>query len=109
MDVCYSSQRLFDFFIIVHFQNFLHIFINVVKLLQTLSDEKLEDSDIEPAPKLIEAVLQNCRGQVDQWLQPYLRITVERLRKTQKKYLKDLLMEVVRFLHCVVFVSWFKL
>jgi hypothetical protein len=61
-----------------------------------LSDDKLEDSDIEPAPKLIEAVLQNCRGHVDQWLEPYLRVSIERLRKTQKHYLKDLLMEVVR-------------
>ncbi|CAM6037581.1 unnamed protein product [Sphagnum compactum] len=60
-----------------------------------LSDDKLEDSDIEPAPKLIEAVLQNCRGHVDQWLEPYLRVSIERLRKTQKHYLKDLLMEVV--------------
>jgi hypothetical protein len=61
-----------------------------------LADEKLEDSDIESAPKLIEAVLQNCRGRVDQWLEPYLRISVERLRRTQKNYLKDLLMEVVQ-------------
>lgn len=63
-----------------------------------LADEKLEDSDIESAPKLIEAVLQNCRGRVDQWLEPYLRISVERLRRTQKNYLKDLLMEVVHSL-----------
>jgi transcription termination factor NusB len=61
-----------------------------------LSDDKLEDSDIEPAPKLIEAVLQNCHGHVDQWLEPYLRVSIERLRKTEKHYLKDLLMEVVR-------------
>lgn len=63
---------------------------------QLLADEKLEDSDIESAPKLIEAVLQNCRGRVDQWLEPYLRISVERLRKTKKNYLKDLLVNVVR-------------
>ncbi|KAG0567157.1 hypothetical protein KC19_7G115500 [Ceratodon purpureus] len=60
-----------------------------------LADEKLEDSDIESAPKLIEAVLQNCRGRVDQWLEPYLRISIERLRKTKKNYLKDLLVNVV--------------
>lgn len=69
---------------------------SLFKMLSTvLADEKLEDSDIESAPKLIEAVLQNCRGRVDQWLEPYLRISVERLRRTQKNYLKDLLMEVV--------------
>lgn len=64
---------------------------------QLLADEKLEDSDIESAPKLIEAVLQNCRGRVDQWLEPYLRISIERLRKTKKNYLKDLLVNVVRY------------
>lgn len=66
-----------------------------VILLQLMVDEKFEDADIEPAPKLIEAVLQNCRGRVDQWLEPYLRISIERLRKTRKNYLKDLLVNVV--------------
>jgi hypothetical protein len=69
---------------------------SLFKVISTLlADEKLEDSDIESAPKLIEAVLQNCRGRVDQWLEPYLRISVERLRKTKKNYLKDLLVNVV--------------
>jgi len=40
-------------------------------------------------------VLQNCKGRVDQWVEPYLRITIERLRRTEKKYLKDLLIEVI--------------
>jgi hypothetical protein len=77
-----------------------------------LADEKLEDSDVESAPKLIEAVLQNCRGRVDQWLEPYLRISIERLRKTKKNYLKDLLvnvvcqcLEILEFYVCVGFVS----
>ncbi|KAG6549125.1 hypothetical protein Mapa_009351 [Marchantia paleacea] len=69
---------------------------SLFKMMSTvMADEKLEDRDIEPAPKLIEAVLQNCRGRVDEWLEPYLRISLERLRKTKKNYLKDLLMEVV--------------
>ncbi|XP_024396720.1 importin beta-like SAD2 [Physcomitrium patens] len=69
---------------------------SLFKVLSTLMvDEKFEDADIEPAPKLIEAVLQNCRGRVDQWLEPYLRISIERLRKTRKNYLKDLLVNVV--------------
>lgn len=72
---------------------------------QLLADEKLEDSDIESAPKLIEAVLQNCRGRVDQWLEPYLRISIERLRKTKKNYLKDLLVNVVGY--CVEVLSNF--
>ncbi|XP_054821198.1 importin beta-like SAD2 [Prosopis cineraria] len=60
-----------------------------------MADKNLEDSDIEPAPKLIEVLFQNCRGQVDHWVEPYLRITVERLRRTEKSYLKCLLMQVI--------------
>lgn len=55
----------------------------------------MEDSDIEPAPKLIEVVFQNCKGQVDQWVEPYLAITVGRLRSATKPYLKCLLIQVV--------------
>ncbi|KAL6970861.1 secondary alcohol dehydrogenase (SADH2) [Sarracenia purpurea var. burkii] len=60
-----------------------------------MGDKNLEDGDIEPAPKLIEVVFQNCRGQVDQWIDPYLRITVDRLHRTEKHYLKCLLMQVI--------------
>ncbi|CAL5391847.1 unnamed protein product [Camellia sinensis] len=58
-------------------------------------DKNLEDSDVVPAPKLIEVVFQNCRGKVDQWVEPYLRITVERLRRTEKPYLKCLFFQVI--------------
>jgi len=61
-----------------------------------MSDKNMEDNDIVPAPKLIEVVFQNCRGHVDHWVEPYLRITVERLRHTEKSYLKCLFMQVVR-------------
>ncbi|EPS68871.1 hypothetical protein M569_05897, partial [Genlisea aurea] len=64
-------------------------------LSSVMGDTNLEDGDIEPAPKLIQVLFQNCRGQVDHWVEPYLRITVERLRRSEKPYLKCLLMEVV--------------
>ncbi|KAI4338873.1 hypothetical protein MLD38_023880 [Melastoma candidum] len=64
-------------------------------LSSVMSDKNLEDGDIESAPKLIEVVLQNCRGHVDHWVEPYLRITVERLRRAEKPYLKCLLMQVI--------------
>ncbi|XP_052207680.1 importin beta-like SAD2 [Diospyros lotus] len=60
-----------------------------------MGDKNLEDGDIEPAPKLIEVVFQHCRGKVDQWVEPYLMITIERLRRTEKPYLKCLLMLVI--------------
>ncbi|GMI96070.1 enhanced miRNA activity 1, SUPER SENSITIVE TO ABA AND DROUGHT2, UNARMED 9 [Hibiscus trionum] len=60
-----------------------------------MADKTLEDNDIEPAPKLIEVVFQNCRGQVDHWVEPYLRITLDRLRRTEKSRLKCLLVQVI--------------
>ncbi|KAG9152610.1 hypothetical protein Leryth_025981 [Lithospermum erythrorhizon] len=60
-----------------------------------MADKNFEDGDIEPAPKLIEAVFQSCKGRVDQWIEPYIRISVERLRRTEKPYLKCLLLQVV--------------
>lgn len=69
---------------------------SLFKMLSSImSDKNMEDSDIIPAPKLIEVVFQNCKGQVDQWLEPYLRMTIERLRRAEKPYLKCLLIEVI--------------
>ncbi|KAG8481268.1 hypothetical protein CXB51_026029 [Gossypium anomalum] len=60
-----------------------------------MTDKNLEDNDIEPAPKLIEVLFQNCRGQVDHWVEPYLRITLDRLHRTEKSRLKCLLVQVI--------------
>ncbi|XVE84540.1 hypothetical protein DITRI_Ditri17bG0021400 [Diplodiscus trichospermus] len=60
-----------------------------------MADKNLEDNDIEPAPKLIEVVFQNCRGLVDHWVEPYLKITIDRLRRTEKPRLKCLLVQVI--------------
>lgn len=70
-------------------ENLFHI---VAKLL---NNEKYDDPDLEPAPKLLESVLQNCRGRVDEWVTPYIQLAVTRLRRTKKFYLKDLLVGVV--------------
>nr|XP_043623852.1 importin beta-like SAD2 isoform X1 [Erigeron canadensis] len=66
-----------------------------IMLSNVMNDKNLEDNDIEPAPKLIAVVLQNCRGQVDPWVEPYIRLTVERLRRAERPFLKCLLMEVI--------------
>ncbi|XP_059277351.1 importin beta-like SAD2 [Lycium ferocissimum] len=60
-----------------------------------MGDKNLEDGDIEPAPKLIQVVFQHCKGQVDHWVEPYIRITIERLRRADKPYLKCLLVQVI--------------
>ncbi|URD87252.1 Cse1 [Musa troglodytarum] len=64
-------------------------------LSKIMSDRNMEDSDIEPAPSLIEVVFQNCKGQVDHWVEPYLSITIGRLHRAEKPYLKCLLMLVI--------------
>ncbi|XP_068645315.1 importin beta-like SAD2 isoform X2 [Aristolochia californica] len=64
-------------------------------LSSLMADNNLMDNDIKPAPKLIEVVFQNCKGQVDQWVEPYLRITIDRLRRAEKSSLKCLLIQVI--------------
>ncbi|KAJ1696994.1 hypothetical protein LUZ63_005506 [Rhynchospora breviuscula] len=64
-------------------------------LSKIMTDKTMEDSDIDPAPKLIEVVFQNCKGQVDQWVEPYLSITINRLRTATRPYLKCLLIQVI--------------
>ncbi|KAL5059961.1 hypothetical protein RYX36_031565, partial [Vicia faba] len=64
-------------------------------MLHIMADKNIEDNDIVPAPKLIEVVFQNCRGRVDHWVEPYLRITIERLNWTEKSYLKCLFMQLI--------------
>ncbi|CAF1699712.1 unnamed protein product [Brassica napus] len=67
---------------------------NVLSTLMT--DRNIEDSEIESAPKLIEVVFQNCKGHVDHWVEPYLRLTIDRLQRAETSYLKSLLVQVVR-------------
>nr|BAJ99987.1 predicted protein [Hordeum vulgare subsp. vulgare] len=64
-------------------------------LSSVMTDQNMEDSDIVPAPKLIEVFFQNCKGQVDHWVEPYLRLTIDRLRRSEKPYLKSLLVQVI--------------
>ncbi|KAM0828157.1 hypothetical protein ACQ4PT_067733 [Festuca glaucescens] len=64
-------------------------------LSSVMTDQNMEDSDILPAPKLIEVFFQNCKGQVDHWVEPYLRLTIDRLRRAEKPYLKCLLVQVI--------------
>ncbi|XP_057427481.1 importin beta-like SAD2 homolog isoform X2 [Lotus japonicus] len=73
--------------------NYQHSLWNMISSI--MADKNIQDSDTVSAPKLIEAVFLNCRGQVDHWVEPYLRITIERLNRTEKSNLKCLLMQVV--------------
>lgn len=82
--------------ITISFVTFIANLCLTFPLLQLMTDRNIEDSDIESAPKLIEVVFQNCKGQVDQWVEPYLRLTIDRLQRAETSYLKSLLIQVVR-------------
>ncbi|KAJ0261946.1 Importin beta-like SAD2 [Hirschfeldia incana] len=73
--------------------NYQQSLYNVLSTVMT--DRNIEDSEIEAAPKLIEVVFQNCKGHVDQWVEPYLRLTIDRLKRAETSNLKSLLIQVV--------------
>ncbi|KAL9242505.1 hypothetical protein vseg_016497 [Gypsophila vaccaria] len=69
--------------------------LSLWNMISSVMRDRNLDGDIEPAPKLIEVVFQNCRGQVDHWVEPYLGITIECLHRTEKHCLKCLLIQVI--------------
>lgn len=44
--------------------------------------------DLLPAPKLMEIVLQNCKGQVDQCVAPYLLLAAKKLQTAERSRCK---------------------
>ena len=40
---------------------------------KVLQSEDLGEDEIQPAPKLLEVILQNCRGRVDEYLPLYMQ------------------------------------
>ena len=53
-----------------------------------LADEDLDETDVQPAPKLMEIVLQNCRGRVDAVVAPYLTLALRRLHASRSPYMQ---------------------
>lgn len=54
-----------------------------------------DESEIVPAPKLLCAVIQNCKGGIDDYLEQYLLLSLRKLQASESVTLKDLLVEVV--------------
>ena len=52
------------------------------------------ESDMVPACKLMEIVMQNCRGRVDEQIGPFMDLALGRLRLAEHNRLKDYCMEV---------------
>jgi hypothetical protein len=69
---------------------------DVLKLAgMVLMNQEMPDPECLPAAKLLECVLANCRGRVDELVPTMLAMSLERLGKTELSYLQDLLMQVV--------------
>ena len=70
-----------------------------------LADDDLDESDVQPAPKLMEIVLQNCRGRVDACVPPYLSLALRRLHASRSPYMQARLFRLlglpaICLLHC---------
>ncbi|CAN8267938.1 unnamed protein product [Cochlearia groenlandica] len=69
---------------------------DVISVLLKKIDIDEDDKNIVPVPKLLGSVLQSCKGQVDHWVKPYLKITLDRLQSEEDTtYLKCFFMKVV--------------
>ena len=64
---------------------------------KVLTPEQVMEEDMMTAPKLMECVLANCKGRVDDLLPLYLQLSVQSLIEFQpdSRFLQDLLMGVV--------------
>ena len=65
---------------------------------QMLMEESKSDRDVLPAPKLLNVVLQSCKGRVDHCLPRYFELVFARVPRTDYRPLKDNLALVVRLI-----------
>ena len=101
MRLIYKNSNIYTIYLLKFYLK-IKIYLSGLTLIssspcywQIMSDRNIDEGDIEPAPKLIEVVFQNCKGHIDQWVEPYLRLTIDRLKRTEKPRLKCLLLKVV--------------
>lgn len=52
---------------------------------KALTDDNLEEEDVCCAAKLLEIILQNCRGRIDACVPGYLALVLRRLPTARKK------------------------
>ena len=67
---------------------------------KTLTGEDYDETDVQAAPKLMEVVLQNCKGRVDQVVGPYLALALRRLPAAETSYMKVRAPRFRRVGHC---------
>ena len=63
--------------------------------LVLMDSANIPDPEALPGPKLLECVLANCKGRVDDMVPAMLAMSLDRLGKTSLSYLQDLLVQVV--------------
>eukprot|EP01114_Cavostelium_apophysatum_P020202 TRINITY_DN6708_c0_g1_i2.p1 TRINITY_DN6708_c0_g1~~TRINITY_DN6708_c0_g1_i2.p1 ORF type:complete len:1041 (+),score=319.24 TRINITY_DN6708_c0_g1_i2:133-3255(+) len=69
---------------------------SVLKIFQqVVSDEDAYDDHACEAAKFVEVILFNCKGKVDQYLEPMIEISMKRLNTAKKSSLKVMLLETV--------------
>eukprot|EP00798_Chlamydomonas_sp_ICE-L_P030404 gene30404-35409_t len=68
---------------------------SVYQMVQHSLSGDYDEADIISAPKLMEVVLQSCRGAVDQYVAPYMALALAKLNTAKSRSLKDLLVTVV--------------
>jgi hypothetical protein len=64
-------------------------------LMHKVFNISVMEDDLVPAPRLMECILLHCKGHVDHYLEPYLLLVFGKLKNVEKKFLADLLIQVV--------------
>ncbi|DBB04276.1 hypothetical protein WJX77_005934 [Trebouxia sp. C0004] len=62
---------------------------------KALQSDELGEDEMQPAPKLLEVILQNCRGRVDECLPLYMQWVWQKLPRVKERRTKDLLINVM--------------
>ena len=65
------------------------------QLVHKLFSMDVLEEDIIPGPKLFECIMLNCKGRVDQYIEPFVMLAVGRLKVAKKTVFKDLLMQTI--------------
>jgi len=68
---------------------------SVFQMVQYSLQGDYEEAEVAPAAKLLQVVLQACRGMVDTWVGPYVGLVLQKLATCQSRTLKDNLVLVV--------------
>jgi hypothetical protein len=72
------------------------VVLAVVQIVKVSLTGDHNDNDIVAAPKLLDVVLQHCKGAVDVWVEPYVHLALDRLSSKQcSRSLRDELVLLV--------------